>query len=339
MFGFRYFKAKPTEFVVLYQSGKVKRSGVGLSFLYFAPTSTISKVPLQNMSIPFILTETTKDFQAVTLQGNLTLRVMKPEKLARVLNFGLDDRAKVYESKDPEKLPDQIINKLQVVVRGQIQALTLTEALVLTPQQVLDLKNALGDSEFLEELGLSCLDLSIMAIKPKPETAKALEAHQREAMLQEADRAIYVRRNAAIEQERAIRENELETEHAVEEKKRRIEETKLEAERSLQQKRQAMLLEKQESNTHLEKEREKLVQLAAKNATLEADSRAYGMRAMLKPLGEMDPKTLEALSMMHMNPSQMIAQAFQSMAENSEKIGELNISPDLLSRLLEDKKK
>jgi len=35
-----------------------------------------------------------------------------------------------------------------------------------------------------------------------------------------------------------------------------------------------------------------------------------------------------------MGPEQLIARAFQGLAERADKIGELNISPDLLGRLL-----
>ena len=51
-------------------------------------------------------------------------------------------------------------------------------------------------------------------------------------MFREADEAIYARRNSAVEQERAIKENELNTEIAVENKKRQIRETQMDAERA-----------------------------------------------------------------------------------------------------------
>jgi hypothetical protein len=38
------------------------------------------------------------------------------------------------------------------------------------------------------------------------------------------------------------------------------------------------------------------------------------------------------------DPRRMIAMAFQGLAENAQKIGELNISPDLLQSLLKETK-
>jgi hypothetical protein len=39
-----------------------------------------------------------------------------------------------------------------------------------------------------------------------------------------------------------------------------------------------------------------------------------------------------------MQPSQLIAQAFTGIAEKAERIGQLNVSPDLLQSLLEQPK-
>jgi hypothetical protein len=55
-----------------------------------------------------------------------------------------------------------------------------------------------------------------------------LEAKTREALHQDADKAIYDRRNFAVEQERKIKESELNTEIAVEEKQKQIVEKKME---------------------------------------------------------------------------------------------------------------
>ena len=42
---FRYLKAAPTTWVMQLKSGKVKREGAGLSFFYWAPTTTLATVP------------------------------------------------------------------------------------------------------------------------------------------------------------------------------------------------------------------------------------------------------------------------------------------------------
>ena len=49
-----------------------------------------------------------------------------------------------------------------------------------------------------------------------------------------------------------------------------------------------------------------------------------------------DPKTIQILASAGMKPDQLIAQAFYGMAENAGKIGQLNMSPDLLQGLLSE---
>lgn len=73
----------------------------------------------------------------------------------------------------------------------------------------------------MEKLGIEVMGLSILAILPNKETMRALEAQAREEILRNADHALYERRNASIEQERRVKENELNTEIAVETKKGR----------------------------------------------------------------------------------------------------------------------
>ena len=83
-------------------------------------------------------------------------------------------------------------------------------------------------------MGVEILNLAILSLKPTPEMAKALEAEAREALNRNADEAVYSRRNAAIEQERRLKENELETELLVQTKQRELHERELEAQIALE---------------------------------------------------------------------------------------------------------
>jgi hypothetical protein len=143
-----------------------------------------------------------------------------------------------------------------------------------------------------------------------------LEAEAREALQRRSDEAIYERRNNAVEQERRIKESELNTEIAVEEKQREIRETQMAADIAVEQQR-AVLMERR-----------------VENDRKEADSRAYALEATLKPVRDMDWRTMMTLSQHGGDPKMMIALAFQEMASNAQKIGELNISPDLLRSLI-----
>jgi len=337
MFGVRFIKVQPTTYLLQYRGGKVVREGLGLSFFYYAPNTSLVAVPVGSAEAPFIFQEATADFQTVTMQGQVTYRVSEPKRLAGLLNFTLAPYAQGYASDDPEKLPQRVINVVNVLARAELQKLPLREAIRASDALVQNVKAGLIKSDEITSLGLEILGLSILAIKPTPETARALEAETRERLFREADEAIYARRNSAVEQERAIKENELNTEIAVENKKRQIRETQMEAERSVQEKKHLVEKEALEAGISREDRRKQLVTLAAENARAEADARAYGVSGTMKALSTADPRILQALASTGMKPEQLIAFAFQELAGKADKIGQLNISPDLLRELMDNK--
>jgi len=169
----------------------------------------------------------------------------------------------------------------------------------------------------MEALGVQVPSFSILAIKPVPETAKALEAEARARLLREADDALYSRRNNAVEQERTIRENELNTEVAVQTKQREIEETGL------------------GGLIALEEQRRQLVTTEAENSRTRADAQAYAVEATIRPLAALDPKSLQVLAARSVDPRLMVAMAFREIAANANKVGNLNISSELLQTLLQ----
>ena len=315
MFGVRYFKAGPTTFVLQHVNGRVRREGTGLSFFYFAPHTTLVAVPVGSTDVPFIFNEVTADFQAVTVQGHLTFRVADPRKLAALLDYSVAGGG--YATDDPDKLPLRITHAAQTATRAEIQGRPLRAALVEADAMAQRVRTALADSPTLAALGVELLGFSVLAIKPAPETSKALEAEARERLLREADDALYARRNNAVEQERTIRENELNTEVAVQAKQREIEETRL------------------AGQIALEEQRRQLVATEAENSKTRADAQAYAVEATLKPLTALDPKALQVLAARSVDPRLLVAMAFQDIAANAAKVGNLNISPDLLETLLQ----
>ena len=55
----------------------------------------------------------------------------------------------------------------------------------------------------------------------------------------------------------------------------------------------------------------------------------------MEALATAPAQTLQALTSAGMRPEQLIAFAFQELAGKADKIGQLNISPDLLRELLD----
>lgn len=309
-----YSKNPPTTYVLHYRNGRVRREGPGLAFWYFQPASTIVAVPLASRDVPFAFSEVTADFQPVTLQGQLTYRIADPKRLAGLLDFSVRASGR-YLSDDPDKVPDRLVQTAQILARAVVQQLTLREVLVSSDTIVAEVVSALREAEPVRMLGVDILALSILAMKPTPEMARALEAEAREALQRHADEAIYARRNASVEQERRIKESELETEVAVQQKQRQIRETQIDADISVEERRSA------------------LVERRGENERRDADARAYALRATLEPVRDVDWRTLMAVSGSSADPKLMIALAFRELAENAGKIGEINVTPDLLKSL------
>jgi hypothetical protein len=312
--GIHYLKAAPTSFILLYKAGKIVKEGAGQAFFYYAPTSTIASVPLATVDVPFVFSEVTADYQEVTVQGELTYRIVDPRRVAALLDYSINQRGR-YLSDDPSKLGDRLIHVTQILTRTYTQQRKLRELLTTSDGLVAEVLVGLRASEVTEMLGVEIVALSILGVKPTPEMAKALQATAREQLLREADEAIYARRNSAVELERTIKENELNTEIAVEQKRRTVRETLMAAE---------IAVEEQRAN---------LVDQRVANERKEADARAHALQATLEPLKDIDWRTLMAAGG-NSDAKAIIALAFHGLADNANKIGELNISPDLLNTLL-----
>jgi hypothetical protein len=89
----------------------------------------------------------------------------------------------------------------------------------------------------------------------------------------------------------------------------------------------------------LETQNKELVTLSSVNAREEADAKAYGITAMMRAFAGADAKVLQALASVGMDPGQLLALAFRDIADNAAKIGELNMSPELLRELMRPKGK
>lgn len=332
MFGLRYAKASPSTYLIQYRNGQPVREGTGLAFFYFAPNASLVSVPLESVDVPFMFNEVSSDFQDVTVQGQVTYRVADPKLLASLMNFTLKPNGE-FASEDPTRLPQRVVNAVQVQVRSILSGQTLHELLRGSEQMVQSVRDGLSRPDGLARLGLEMVNLAILAVRPNPETARALESTVREQILKQADDAMYLRRNSAIEQERAVKENELNTEIAIETKKQQIREAQLEAERAALEKRQQIEDQEMAGRIALEDKNKALTDLRVENARKEADAKAYAVGAVMKAVQGTDPKVLQALTVGTADPSVLIAMAFQGLAENAERIGELNISPDLLQQL------
>ena len=94
---------------------------------------------------------------------------------------------------------------------------------------------------------------------------------------------------------------------------------------------------KVQADIAIENQRKVLLEQKTANERKEADAKGYVLETTLKPYKELDWKILTALNN-NADPKLNISLAFRELAENAGKIGTLNISPELLDNLLNDKK-
>jgi hypothetical protein len=334
MIGIRFIKTQPTTHLMQFRKGRIVREGAGLSFFYYAPTTTLVAVPVGSRESSFMLELVTSDFQGVTVQGQVSYRVGNPQKTAALLDFSLAADGTAYASEDPAQLDNRVARQAQVTIQQAIQALDLQQALKASAMVSHAAQQQLAASPEVKALGLDVLGVSIVAIKPTPDIARALEAEARESQLKAADDAIYLRRMAAVQNERAIRQNELDTDIAVEHKRREIQETQMEAKAAAMRRQNELRNEQMGADIALEQDRKGLVDNQADNTRKLAEAEAHRISAIMAALEKADPRVVQALAAVGMQPAQLIAQAFGGIAERAERIGQLNMSPELLNSLM-----
>ena len=283
-----------------------------------------------------MLTLSTADFQDVTVQGQITYRIADPRRIAQMMDFSLRSNGKTYASDDPARLSERIVMQTEVIIQREIQCRVLKDALRSAAQIAHSAQTVLQDEAEIVALGLEILGVSIVAIKPTPDIARALEAQAREAHLKAADDAIYSRRMSAVENERSIRQNELDTEIAVEEKKAEIQHAQMDAKAQRMRKENDLRNEQMGADIQLEEKRKSLVVSQTENSRALAQADAYKIAALMEALEKADPRIVQALASIGMKPGQLIAQAFGGIAEKAERIGQLNMSPELLHALMGD---
>jgi regulator of protease activity HflC (stomatin/prohibitin superfamily) len=170
----------------------------------------VVEVPVDDREQTFLFSGRTSDFQDVSVQGVVTFRVVDPEILAERVDFGLDLELGLHLGEPLEQLTSIVTQLAQELVLDYLSHTKLRPALADGVSQIRDLlDDRLRSAPELGELGIEVVSVRIVAVRPAPETEKALQTPVREAIQQESDEAMFDRRAAAVENERAIAENEL----------------------------------------------------------------------------------------------------------------------------------
>lgn len=334
MFGIKFSSFDSMTYVIHYSKGKIKREGRGLSFFYYKPSSSLTAIPLGTRDVPFIFKETSEDFQEITVQGQITYNISDPKALSEALDFTVNSNKHLRFEKF-EILEQRLNNEAQTAVSSYIQGKKLKEGLRCAKDISAIIQENLLKSNAVKLLGVQILSVEVLGVSPSPEMGKALETETREALQKEADQAVYERRNFAVEQERKIRESELNTEIAVKEKQKQIDKKTAELQLEKAQTQHKLRDMQIASDIEIEEKKKALTDMQAENIKKQADAKGYELEKTLAPYKNLDWHILMAMNNNGLSAADNLGLAFRELAEKSEKIGNLNITPDLLKTLID----
>lgn len=291
-----YFKGQPTDYILRYTGGRLSNSGLGLAFFYWRYNTQVVAVPTQSQDASFVFNELTSDFQEVTLQGQITFRIINPKLTAELFNFTIDPMKYHYLSEDYDKLGKRLTNLVQLETRAEVSQRTLQEALRDASRLSKVVVEKLKSGSLLTNLGVEILSADILSVRAKPEVGKALEAELREALLRKADEAIYARRAAVVDEEKHIKEKELASDKA------------------------------------LEDQRKELIALQGANALSEAENNARAREVSAE--AEAKAAEMQMVVFKDMDPRKLLAYAIKEMSQAN--IGQLTITTEVLANLLQE---
>lgn len=226
-----HLRAEPSQHVIYYRKGKLRRSGRGLAFWFSSLSSAIASVPIDDRELPIVFSGRSRDFQEVNVQGVVTYRISDPLRLADRVDFSIDLQTGFHRHKPLESLAGSITELAQQLASDYLASTDLKTILSAGNDEIRRRIEEGLRAESAAEPGLSVVSVRVSAVTPSPEVEKALRIPIREQIQQTADEATFRRRAQAVEKERAIQENELQNKIELSRREQQLIEQKGENER------------------------------------------------------------------------------------------------------------
>ncbi|MDI2125328.1 SPFH domain-containing protein [Yinghuangia seranimata] len=314
-----HLRADPTQWVRHQQRGTVVHEGAGIAFWFRPLTAALSEVPVDDREIQVLFHVRTRDFQDATVQGTVTYRITDPGLAATRLDFGVAPATGMWRSTPLDQLASLLTESAQAHAVDALAGLDLTDALTRGLAEVRSRVTAgLTEDARISDSGISVLGVRITSIRAEADLERALQAPARERVQQSADAAGFERRALAVERERAIAENELQNQIELARREEQLVERKGLNERRRAE--EAAAAARIQSEAQAERDRLSAA-TAAENRRLLGAAEAEAHAAHVAAYANADPAVLLAL-------------AAQELAERFPEIGQLNITPDLLTGVL-----
>src|SRR4051812_25080705 len=208
----RHLRSTPTNYIVHNRRGKLVHKGPGIAF-YFRPLNpAISEGPIAEAELSILFSARTIDFQEVSGQATVTYPFSDPAVAAPRIDCAIDRYRGTWIGKPLEQVGSRITELAQQYAVEHISTLKLAEVLGKGIPTVRTVTAAgLADDERLAETSVVVIGVRIVSVRPQADVERALETPVREKVQQDADAAGYERRAIAVERERAIAENELQS--------------------------------------------------------------------------------------------------------------------------------
>ncbi len=208
----RHLRGTATVHIEHVRNGKIIHAGTGSSFWFRPLSAVLSEIPVDDRELPLLFHARTADFQDVTVQATLTFRLTDPALAAARIDFSIDPDTGRWRATPLEQVAGLLAETAQQHALDLLAGMALTDALVGGVAAVrAAIAAGIADDPRLVATGIAVIGVRVVAIRPEPEVEKALRTPTRELVQQEADRATYERRAVAVERERAISENELQS--------------------------------------------------------------------------------------------------------------------------------
>jgi len=315
----RHLRSEPTTFVLHHRRGKLVGRGKGLAFWFWPLSASIAEIPMDDREVPFLFKGRSQDHQDVTVQGVVTYRAVDPLTLSNRVDFSVNLRSGAFRKQPLEALALLIVQLTQQLAWQYVATHELRTILCDGFDSIRErIWSGLLTEDSLGAMGLELVAVRVSAVQPTPELERALQMPAMEAIQQRADEATFQRRALAVEKERAIAENELQT--------------KLELAR-----RQEQLIEQHGKNAKREAlERAEAERIAAeadaRNVRIEAGAEAEAIRVVEEAKVAAERDRMEIYAEMPSNV--MMGLAARELATKLKRIDHLNIAPDMLGPML-----
>lgn len=326
----RHLRAETNEHILHFQKGSLRRSGAGIAYWFLPDSSAIAQLPAEDCYTDLHLKERSRDFQEVHIQATITYRIANPEEAAARINFGIDLRRGGWRDEPLERLAAIWLQRAQVPARQEVESLMLVDVLQGGADRIhRAIDSALRSDPELDAMGLALVGVQIGAVTPKVELEKALGTPARESLQQKADEALFERRALAVENERAIQENELQSE--IELATRREELIQRNGDNRLLEVRQESLAYKDQQTAAMERD-EIAARSYAEQTKVRSAAEAEAERALSEAKAEGEA---HHVAVWKDAPSKiLLGLALREFAGSIDKIQHLNVSPSLLGDAL-----